>query len=259
MQRLMTATGQGEVAFALQDVGVKHHIVYNYQMNRIRNNTDFPCYLTAKLFTVRYDVRECGVDELSRFAVSNLIMDRILQYKHSELSDANDATVVLTGADVVEERHSAFITFPSFASYQSRQFRMMFRELKSWGKTRIDAGETRTYVYKDKRRKTLIPEIHTTPGTDVIPFAFAGRTKFILFQVHGALIGTKEVAGSEEDDEKVGSSTFKLHHEQITVTTLKSFTGNVPLVDYQDLRPLIATDDAVGIVDEQMALDQIEE
>ncbi len=255
MRSLIQATGEDDEVFGDVSLNAQMNIVFSSQFHRIRNNTDTPCYLSAWLVTPKYDLHDCDVTENLITTVSNTAMDRIANYMKAFLDATDDADISNVSADGGNDRHLAYIVMPQHQDFVNRNFLEAFRVLKRYKTRKLDYGDTTTYKLVDKRTKKILPEIHTLTGANVTPQAFAGRTKFFLFKVWGPLVGTAEVAGASEDNLKVASGYYQLHHEMIQTQTLKALQPYTALHEMTDLRPTITAANEIQLVDEDMALD----
>lgn len=225
------------------------------QLHRLKNNTDYPVHLQATEFICRYDFRDSDYDGTGRHWAPNTWIEMLRQGLLSELSSADDATLSMTGGDTTNQRHWAFLTAPSMASLKTRTFLEIFKPIRKYKTRTLKPGDETRYKLTDKRPKKLIHHIHhNVSGNHTSPM-FAGRTRFIIFKVWGTTIGTSEAEGANEDDEKVGSSTFRIHHEIFDTYVLKTVSPILPQTDWVDNRPSIGIADQEAIVDEEMNLD----
>jgi len=181
----------------------------------------------------------------------------------AELDSADDALITKENGDATNNRHFAKIYAPNFAQAKGKSFNELFKPVRKHKTRKLDAGDTTSFKLLDKAKRKLIGHIHCEgvisqdQGNSTSHF-FAGRTQIIVFKVWGAVIGTAEAAGANENNKKVASSTYQVMHEIFDTYTVKSIEPSTAIKEWVENRPTISEANQVGMVDEQMNLDNDE-
>lgn len=257
---IKAATGDAGQFVNSDSLSSQAYVVFANQLHRFSNNTDFPVYIQAWEMVCRYDWRDSDYDAtVTQYRAPSSIIQMLYQSKISETSDAVDLFTSFNNADSTNNRHYPFVTMRSHMSPLSRSFNELFKIRRKYKSRLIKPGDTTRYKMTEKKRRKLISHIHMQPSGNHNSHVFAGRTKFLMFKVYGGTAGTKEAEGATENDEKVASAGFELQHEIFDTYTIKSIEPDISQRDVIDNRPAIGITDATMIVDEDYAVDIIED
>jgi hypothetical protein len=246
----MNSTGQGEEQFGTNDVNDMMTQVFAAQFNRFRNNTDTKCYVKAWCLTPKYNLCDDGYADGQVYTSSNVIMNRIRNYMlaHLNNNDDNEITALVPG-DETNSRHGAYFECADAMDPVNRNFLEFFKIKKTYKTRKLDPGATTVYKYASKKTRKILPEIHTLESPFVAGPLFPGRTVFFLFKVWGPLVGSNEVEVANDDNEKVSSGYYQLHHEMVSTMTMKKLSPSTALHEFDDYRGTIARLDERGIVE----------
>jgi hypothetical protein len=256
---LIDSTGQGSEVFGTNNINDQMHQVFAAQFNKIRNNTDTKCYIKAWLCVPKYNFKDDTFSENQVYTSSNTILNRVRNYMLAHMNGNDDVHVLgLTAGDEVDSRHGAFFECKSTMDPVNRNFLQMFKIIKPFKTRVLEAGKTTFYKYSSKKIRKILPEVHTLVSPASAGPLFPGRTVFFLFKVWGPLVGTNEIEGVNEENEKVSSGYYQVHHEMISTMTMKKLSPSTALHEHDDYRGDILQNDERGIVDVAHDLDQQE-
>jgi hypothetical protein len=255
-QQIGTAVGDNSEAFMDNGVNSEVTICWASQMHRIRNNTDYPVVISAVKYRCRYDWRDTDYTPTTWGSDTNSIMQMAYQTIIAETDD--DAAFAYEGADGTDLRYFARLRVPSTVNKFGINFNRIFKPTKIYKKRVLKPGESISLKLIDRRRKQYVPHIHNATGNHS-PQMYSGRSQFIIFRVCGDIVGTQETDAGASEHLKVSTSAFTLQHLIQSTYTIKFFSPTTTLKDYVDNRGAITQANQLGLVDEDMALDDIEE
>lgn len=255
-QQIGAAAGEND-AFMDSSLAAKTLVTFAQQFHRIRNNTDYPCYIEARVYEPKYDWRDDDYAH-DRWGPASSLMDIAYQSLRQELDTTDDATLSVQVKDT-NERHYTYMQTPTFAKLGTRGFHTIFKPAGRFKTRKLEPGQTTSFKLVDKKVRPIVRHVHVT-GTGNHPiYMFNGRTKFIVFKAFGTTVGTAEIDAGAAESEKVATGSVQLHHEIFDHYVCKSFEPQTTNQEYVENRPGITNDNMRGIVDEDMKLDNIED
>lgn len=252
-----TADGQGSASagpFTANANGDKVYMMNAKQVHSVRNQSDYRVFVQAYLVKPKFDLRSNGTYN-NRHAAPDLIMARLHSYFTNDLAAGDVTELTLTAGDATNNRHFSHIDAPSFLDItKDGDVKEVFNIKKFGGLRALESGASTKYTIQDKKVRQMLSAIHSASTDDgSVPQIFADRSQMLMFKYWGDVVGTSEVAGDNEDDEKVNTSTFKVVHEIVQEVVEKHISPIREQRDFVDLRAGINPEDQMAIVDQGYA------